>query len=207
MSLLKENEKNNKEKTSSSKIPTSVFDGILRCFHDLLIPDAIFNFDLEVASTKLKEEAVQKKIKIGGAESITGGLISGFLTSVPGSSDYFQGSVVTYSARSKVDILCIDEDLLNFKGIVSEWTAREMALSARRLFRSHIGYGVTGYAGPKRGDEEKEVGTVCFGFSLREKSYTWQQVFSGDRNDVRKQAAAFVILGLYLLALNSNENG
>lgn len=186
----------------SKKISTSVFDGVLRCFSDLIIPDSIFDFSLEKLCKELKEESVRKNLTLSGAESVTGGMVASLLTGVEGASDYFLGSAVTYSLESKINILCLDADIVNYKGVVSEWTAREMALAARKLYRSSIGYGVTGYAGPPRGGEEKEVGTVCFGFSIPFKNFTWTQKFSGERNEVREQASTFVILGCYLIALN-----
>lgn len=189
------------------KVATAVFDGILRCFDHYIIPQTVFNFDLEKACHELKNESVKKKLTLSGAESMTGGLVSALITSVPGSSDYFLGAAVTYSVESKARLLCIDEELLGFKGVVSEWTAREMALGARKIFKSKLSFGITGYAGPATGKEEEEVGTVCFGFSMPFKNLTWKQKFSGSRNEVREQAAAFVIFGLYIMALNYHEMG
>lgn len=189
------------------KVTTAVFDGILRCFDHYIIPQTIFNFDIERACYELKNESVKKKITLSGAESMTGGLVSALITSVPGSSDYFLGSAVTYSVESKSRLLCIDEDLINFKGVVSEWTAREMAIGARKVFKSSLAFGITGYAGPPTGREDEDVGTVCFGFSMPFKNLTWKQKFSGNRHEVREQAAAFVIFGLYVIVLNFHEMG
>lgn len=185
-----------------SKISTEVYDGLVRCLNEFAIPDAVFKFSIEKVCEELKKESVKKKLTVSGAESITGGMIASLLTSVPGSSDYFLGAAVTYSVSSKINILCIDKEVLNYKGVVSEWTAREMAIAARRIYKSKIAYGVTGYAGPRRGDEDREIGTVCFGFSMPDRNITWTQKFTGERNDVRKSASEFVILTLLIIALN-----
>jgi nicotinamide-nucleotide amidase len=186
-------------------INRNLYDGVLRCLSELVIPDSIFNFDQLRLSEEIKLEAVKKGFTVAGAESITGGLVSSYLTSTPGSSDYYLGCVVSYSVSSKVNLLHIDEELIKSRGVVSEEVAREMAASARRIYGSDLAFGVTGYAGPPRGDEERPVGTVCFGFVFGNKNYTWTHFFSGERNEIRELAAKFVLCCLYVLLLNAWE--
>ena len=96
------------------------------------------------------------------AESCTGGLVSASLTSVPGVSAVFPGSVVTYSDRAKVERLAVAPETLARHGAVSAQCAVEMALGAMRLFDTVMAVSVTGVAGPGGGSREKPVGTVWF---------------------------------------------
>jgi nicotinamide-nucleotide amidase len=94
------------------------------------------------------------------AESCTGGLIAERLTRVPGSSDYFLGSLVTYNNRLKVDLLEVPAAVLDRHGAVSDEVARSMAEGVKRLWAADYGVAVTGVAGPGGGSEDKPVGTV-----------------------------------------------
>lgn len=129
-------------------------------------------FGTSVISTsgQTLEEAVgsilsSKKIKIALAESCTGGLISHMITSVPGSSDYFLLSAVTYSNSSKISILGVDPETLKKFGAVHEKTAMEMAEGAKKVSGADYGLSITGIAGPGGGTPDKPVGTVCIGIS------------------------------------------
>ncbi len=99
------------------------------------------------------------------AESCTGGLIAHQLTEVPGSSEYFLFSGVTYSNAAKGAVLGVCAETLKRRGAVSEETAREMAEGARRTAGADYGLSTTGIAGPDGGSPEKPVGTVCIGIA------------------------------------------
>jgi nicotinamide-nucleotide amidase len=107
----------------------------------------------------------ERKETLAVAESCTGGLVSHQLTNVPGSSDYFLFSAVTYSNASKVKVLGVPKEILETYGAVHEKTAEQMAMGARRLAGSTYGISTTGIAGPDGGTEEKPVGTVCIGIA------------------------------------------
>jgi PncC family amidohydrolase len=96
------------------------------------------------------------------AESCTGGLVSALLTSVPGVSAVFPGSVVTYSDRAKIERLAVAPETLARHGAVSPQCAAEMAFGAMRLFDTVMAVSITGVAGPGGGSIEKPVGTVWF---------------------------------------------
>ena len=107
----------------------------------------------------------QRGATVAIAESCTGGLISDWLTNVPGSSDYFLFSGVTYSNSAKTKILTVSPDTLNQYGAVSEETVKEMAAGVRRIAGATYGLATSGIAGPDGGTPEKPVGTVCIGLA------------------------------------------
>ena len=99
------------------------------------------------------------------AESCTGGLIANMLTDVPGSSDYFLFSAVTYANEAKVKILNVKSETLQKHGAVSEQTAGEMACGVRNVVNATYGIATSGIAGPDGGTTDKPVGTVCIGLA------------------------------------------
>jgi nicotinamide-nucleotide amidase len=123
------------------------------------------------------------------AESCTGGLIASMLTDVPGSSQYFLLSLVTYSDASKIALLGVGPDVLAEHGAVSEAVARAMAAGARRAGGADIGVAVTGIAGPSGGTPRKPIGLVFFCLDDGAASTVDRRVFSGDRLSIKKQAA------------------
>jgi nicotinamide-nucleotide amidase len=125
-----------------------------------LIPELIFGYDEDTM-----EEVVGKLLRLKGqtlctAESCTGGYISHLITSIPGSSDYYTGSVIAYSNRIKTEMLGVRPSTLDLHGAVSEETVKEMATGARERFRTDHAIAVSGIAGPDGGTSEKPVGTV-----------------------------------------------
>ncbi len=133
---------------------------------------------------------------MGTAESCTGGLIAALLTSVPGSSNWFKGSVVAYSNEVKEKVLGADPAILEKHGAVSEETAIAMAGGARRLLNVDYALAVTGIAGPGGGSPGKEVGTVCFAWDLEGKLDSETKKFKGSRDQVREEAARHALNGL-----------
>jgi len=123
------------------------------------------------------------------AESCTGGLISGMITSVSGSSAVFGYGACTYANEAKIKLLGVKPETLEKYGAVSEETAKEMAAGIRALSGSDYSVTTTGIAGPDGGTAEKTVGTVWIGFSSEEKTCAVKFVFDGksfpDENDKR----------------------
>lgn len=101
---------------------------------------------------------------VATAESCTGGLLSGAITAVPGSSDIFDRGFVTYTNRAKVDMLGVPSEVLRSQGAVSEPVARAMAAGAMAASRASLAVSITGIAGPG-GSEHKPEGRVCFGLA------------------------------------------
>jgi nicotinamide-nucleotide amidase len=106
-----------------------------------------------------------KKATLAVAESCTGGLISHWLTNVPGSSEYFLYSGVTYSNESKSKLLGVSTKIIERHGAVHEETSKEMAEGIRRVAGSNYGLSTSGIAGPAGGTKDKPVGTVCIGLA------------------------------------------
>ncbi|CNI02422.1 nicotinamide-nucleotide amidase [Yersinia pekkanenii] len=136
------------------------------------------------------------------AESCTGGWVAKALTDIAGSSAYFDRGFVTYSNAAKHDLLGVDEVTLANYGAVSEAVVREMALGALREANADFAVSISGIAGPDGGSVDKPVGTVWFAFAAREgQVLARKQVFPGDRDAVRLQAAVFslqTLLGDFL---------
>ena len=131
------------------------------------------------------------------AESCTGGLVAEATTRIAGSSAWFDRGFVTYSNAAKIDMLGVNSKTLEKFGAVSEQTAQEMAIGALKNSAAQIAGSITGIAGPDGGTLEKPVGTVCFawaGQNLPVSAST--QIFSGNRETIRQQAAIYMMAGL-----------
>ncbi len=126
--------------------------------------------------------------KITFAESCTGGLIASTLTKYSGSSDVFDGSVVTYANRIKNEWLGVSMDTLKRYGAVSEQTVKEMLLGAIEISKANYAIAVSGIAGPTGGTPEKPVGTVYIGVANEKELKVELHHFKGDRNYIQYQA-------------------
>lgn len=139
--------------------------------------------------------------KIAVAESCTGGLLAGALTTLAGSSEWFDRGLVTYSNEAKSELLGVAPQSLERHGAVSEQVAREMAAGTLATApQAHIAAAVTGIAGPGGAVEGKPVGTVCFGFARRREDgllvCAATEHFAGDRGAVRAASVQYVLRAL-----------
>ncbi|MEW6660281.1 MAG: competence/damage-inducible protein A [Thermodesulfobacteriota bacterium] len=139
----------------------------------------------EIVGRKLREQGLTLAV----AESCTGGLICHRLTNVPGSSDYFQGGVVTYGNQAKLDLLRVPGATLEKEGAVSAATARAMALGVKEIFHTPLGLAVTGIAGPSGGTAAKPVGTVHLGLATPAGVETRHCHFHGSREEIKALTA------------------
>ncbi len=142
-----------------------------------------------MSATKLKGLLEERKSTVSFAESCTGGLVSYTLTSLPGSSSVFRGSVVAYSDDLKESILKVDPKEIQTRGAVSEEVATAMARSVREVTASDLGVSVSGIAGPDGGSEGKPVGLVFIAASDGRHTICERRLFPGDREDVRRAAS------------------
>lgn len=145
-------------------------------------------------------ELTARKQIITCAESCTGGLLAAALTSISGSSAYFQRSYVTYSNLAKQQLLNVNAETLRHYGAVSEEVVREMALGALISSKNDYALSISGIAGPDGGTADKPVGTVWFGFATKQRIWAKHYQFSGSRDEIRQQAVqyALAILEHYL---------
>jgi PncC family amidohydrolase len=130
-----------------------------------------------------------KLLTIGTVESSTGGRIADRITNVPGSSDYFKGSVVAYSNEVKIALLGVKKATIENYGAVSEQTAREMAQGGRKLLNVDICVSDTGIAGPSGATPEKPVGLFYLGLAAKDASLSQKHAFPGNREENKRDAA------------------
>ena len=130
------------------------------------------------------------------AESCTGGWVAQAVTSVAGSSGWFERGYVTYSNAAKRDALGVSPRTLARHGAVSEPTAREMARGALRKGRGSISVAITGIAGPGGGSPGKPVGTVCFAWARGRRLRSETRRFKGGRSRVRRQSVLHALRGV-----------
>jgi len=135
------------------------------------------------------------------AESCTGGWAAQVVTSVAGSSAWFERGFVTYSNAAKQELLGVRAETLRAHGAVSEETAREMALGALERSQGTIAVSITGVAGPAGGTAEKPVGTVCFAWARGGEVRSETRRFAGDRESIRRQSVILALEGV-MRALN-----
>jgi len=143
----------------------------------------------------------ERKEKLTTAESCTGGLLASFITSVSGSSLYFDRGFVTYSPESKIELLGVNPETIKKFDVVSYEVAIEMAEGARKKTGVDYALSITGFAGPTGGTPENPVGTVYIGFSYKNKIKAFRFSFLGERRDIQILASytSLDILRRYLL--------
>lgn len=155
------------------------------------------NLSIYDAAAQLGQSLKTSGFMLVMAESCTGGMVAEAITSVAGSSAWFDRGFVSYSNAAKIDMLDVSSKTLEKFGAVSEQTAAEMAIGALINSEAQIAGSITGIAGPDGGSPEKPVGTVCFAWTGKNLPVTtcthW---FEGNRESVRKQATIFMMVGL-----------
>lgn len=125
-----------------------------------IIPKYIFGENGETLEMITGNVLREKGLTVATAESCTGGYLAHKFTSVPGSSDYFKGSVIAYSNEVKEKVLKVSKDDLETYGAVSEIVVKQMAENVRKLMNCDVGIATSGIAGPEGGSDEKPVGTI-----------------------------------------------
>jgi PncC family amidohydrolase len=153
--------------------------------------------DLEVIVGRLLDA---RGLTLAVAESCTGGLVGHRITNVPGSSDYYRGSITAYADGVKEALLRVPGKTLVEHGAVSEQTAREMAEGVRKVVGADLGVSVTGIAGPTGGTPKKSVGLVFVALAAPDGVWVDRHVFEGDRweNKARSAEATLDLVRRYL---------
>lgn len=156
----------------------------------LLVDDLVFGTDDETMESVVLQLLRDRGLSLGLAESVTGGLVSGRITSVPGASDTFRGSVVSYASAVKFDLLGVPQG-----PVVSEAAAAAMARGAQRVLGADVALALTGVAGPAEQDG-MPVGTLCVGIAIQDEVHTRTLRLPGQRDQMRQMS---VISALDLL--------
>jgi nicotinamide-nucleotide amidase len=152
---------------------------------------------LESLARRVGVRLKKRRLKLATAESCTGGWIAQAVTSIAGSSDWFERGFVTYSNEAKKELLGIRVSTLSRHGAVSEETAREMAAGALKRSRAQVAVAVTGIAGPGGGSRTKPVGMVCFAWARKKRAPdSVVRRFPGNREGIRRRSVAFALQGL-----------
>jgi PncC family amidohydrolase len=146
----------------------------------------------------------ERGIRVGTAESCTGGLVAYLITEIPGSSDYFAGGFVTYSNDLKTGLVDVPIDVLDAHGAVSAQVARAMADGARRRLAVDLAVAVTGVAGPDGGTAAKPVGLTYVAVSDADGDDVRRHVWDSDRSGNKRLSAA-AALDLVLARLSGPE--
>ncbi len=153
--------------------------------------------NLQQLAQSLGEELLQRQLKVCCAESCTGGWVAQIITSIAGSSGWFDRGFVTYTDQAKQEMLGVPTHTLASFGAVSQQTVIAMAEGALQYSTADLSVAITGIAGPDGGRPDKPVGTVWLGWASRDgKTRSERQQFEGDREQVRRQAVSRALSGL-----------
>ncbi|MCC7075815.1 MAG: competence/damage-inducible protein A [Acidimicrobiia bacterium] len=156
-----------------------------------LLGDTVFGTDADTIESVCVDLLRRAGLSLAAAESMTGGMVGAWITRVPGSSDVFRGSAVTYATEAKTRVLGVPEDVLDRHGPVSEHVATAMAAGARNLFGADVAVAVTGSAGPVA--QGGEVGETCLAVDVEGDVSVVTVRFPGDRERVRTFAVATLL--------------
>jgi nicotinamide-nucleotide amidase len=154
-----------------------------------IIPEHVFGYDDISLERSLGELLRERDLTLASAESCTGGNIARLITSVPGSSSYYSGSVIAYENRIKTNVLGVDPALIEAKGAVSREVVEQMAAGVRRTMGTDTAISTSGIAGPEGGTGEKPVGTTWICVQYGDESYAKLYRFGGSRERIIDQAS------------------
>ncbi|MBA4143439.1 MAG: CinA family protein [Nitrosospira sp.] len=152
---------------------------------------------LQDLARKAGAALAEQGLMLATAESCTGGWLGQMLTSIAGSSGWYERGFITYATTSKHEMLGVSTATLEEFGAVSEQTASEMATGAIMHSHAQVGVSITGIAGPDGETAEKPVGMVCFAWIMKEGMVCAEtRYFSGAREEIRRQSVAGALQGL-----------
>jgi PncC family amidohydrolase len=144
--------------------------------------------ELSIVVKEIADKLSVRNLKLGVAESCTGGFLSNAITNFPGASQFFKLSVVSYSEDVKKSVLGVRASIFKKHGMVSEETAIAMMEGVMKLGHTDIALSVTGVAGPER-IEDKDVGLVFIAAAVRDRVESHGFKLSGDREEIKRQAS------------------
>lgn len=167
-----------------------------------LVRPYVYGYDNEPLPQAIGKILLKKGLSIATAESCTGGYLSHLITSVPGSSGYYSGSIVAYQNELKTRLLGVDEQILEEYGAVSEQTVQAMCRGLLKIIPADLAVAISGIAGPDGGTSEKPVGTICLAVANREKIVSKRVLFNKNR-EINIQYAAYCALNMVLKFLQA----
>lgn len=153
-----------------------------------LIPECIFAMQDQPIERTVFDMLLDKSMTFASAESCTGGNIAHVITLIPGSSDVFKGTAVTYATPMKTKVLGVPAEMIEKHGVVSQQVVESMAIGVRNLMEADFGVATTGVAGPSGGTEENPVGTVWIGVASPSSVVSKRFNFGKDRENVINRA-------------------
>lgn len=159
----------------------------------------------QTLESQIAEKLIENGQKVVFAESCTGGLIGHRITNIPGSSEYYLGSITAYAYEAKVRWLGVSWDTLEAHGAVSREVVLEMAQGVRDALKADIGLSVSGIAGPGGGMPDKPVGTTWIGLATAQGSWARHFCWDGDRLQ-NKDASADAVLQILLEYLEGDRD-
>jgi nicotinamide-nucleotide amidase len=180
---------------SDNTLLTNILNTQIRKLYEI-IPDLIFGENEELLEVVIGKLLKEKGRTVCSAESCTGGNIAHMLTSVPGSSLYYKGSVIAYNNNVKQELLNVPAEIIEKSGAVSEEAVSKMAEGARKLLKTDFSVATSGIAGPDGGTESKPVGTIWIAIASERGVVTEKHIFGSDRkvNITRFSVAALNLL-------------
>ncbi len=153
--------------------------------------------ELHQLAFELGEKLLARGWMLATAESCTGGWVGQLLTSLPGSSHWYERGFITYANDAKIEMLDVPEELIANHGAVSEETASAMAAGALAHSHAQAALAISGIAGPGGGTPQKPVGLVCYGWALADGTVLSSTCrLDGDREEIRSRAVAAALRGL-----------
>ncbi|MDG6777547.1 CinA family protein [Thiomicrorhabdus sp. zzn3] len=161
----------------------------------------------ETLVAEVGKALVEKQAMIVTAESCTGGMIAEALTSIAGSTAWFDRAYITYSYESKKEMLGVSETTIQKKGAISQECVVEMAVAALQQSHARVSVACSGIAGPGGGTPDKPVGTVWIAWAMQghDRVETQKFLFSGDRLAVREQTTEAALMGVMKLLQGAAE--
>ena len=168
-----------------------------------LIPEQIYGYDTDTMEGVVSNLLKEKKHTLSTAESCTGGNISKMITSISGSSSFFNGSVVTYTNKSKSQLLDVNDQVIEKHGAVSQQVVEQMAKNVRLKFDSDYGISTSGIAGPTGGTADKPVGTVWIAVASEDKVIS-KKLNLGYNRERNIHVSSLSVLNLLRLELIKN---
>ena len=167
-----------------------------------IIPEYIVSTENENINEVIGKLLIKNQKTISTAESCTGGSISKMITAVPGSSEYYNGSIIAYSNKVKEEILRVPNEIISKYGAVSQQVVELMALNANKIFNTDYSLATSGIAGPTGGTKDKPIGTVWIAVAENDKVISKKYLFGDIRERNIEKASIYALNMLRLKILN-----